>query len=120
MTRRGWLCSISFAALSARELLAGEEQVSSRPETTEKGAGRACSTISADGTRVAQKASVQVAATRTVGMMQETSYGSGVVIEPGRYVVTAHHVIRDAHSIEITTAENRRLDAKPVQVDVDR
>ena len=105
--------------LSAHGLLAGEDEGSSQPETTDEGAERTPAATAPRASRIAQEASVQITATRKVGMMQETSYGSGVVIKPDGYVVTAHHVIRDADTIQLITAENEHLDARSVRVDHD-
>lgn len=45
------------------------------------------------------------------------SLGSGFVIEPGGYVLTSHHVIRDARRIFVKLIDGREFEARKIGVD---
>jgi serine protease Do len=45
--------------------------------------------------------------------------GSGFVVDRGGYIVTNHHVIRDARDITVTLADGRRVAGRIIGVDLD-
>lgn len=45
--------------------------------------------------------------------------GSGFVVDRGGYIVTNHHVIRDAREITVTLADGRRVAGRIIGVDLD-
>ncbi|ACL71839.1 Do family serine endopeptidase [Thioalkalivibrio sulfidiphilus] len=53
------------------------------------------------------------------GQRTQTSLGSGVILSPQGYVLTNHHVIRDADEIEVMLADGRSLEAQVVGTDPD-
>ncbi|MFN2349097.1 MAG: Do family serine endopeptidase [Thioalkalivibrio sp.] len=53
------------------------------------------------------------------GERTQTSLGSGVILSPQGYVLTNHHVIRDADEIEVMLADDRSLEAEVVGTDPD-
>jgi serine protease DegS len=53
------------------------------------------------------------------GQRTQTSLGSGVIFSPQGYVLTNHHVIRDADEIEVMLADGRSLEANIVGTDAD-
>jgi serine protease DegS len=55
----------------------------------------------------------------TPGQRTQTSLGSGVILSPQGYVLTNHHVIRDADEIEVMLADGRSLEAVIVGTDPD-
>jgi S1-C subfamily serine protease len=117
MTRRGWLRNTSLLLLSAGESVALAGEACDLPGNEDRNAVWTSAAFSVEAARIAQTTAVTISATRTVGMMQETSEGSGVMIAPGGFVITAHHVIRDADTVELNTVEHRRLHPRPVHVD---
>jgi Do/DeqQ family serine protease len=48
---------------------------------------------------------------------REGGLGSGVIVSPDGYLLTNHHVVRDAEKVKVELSDRRTLDAKIVGVD---
>src|SRR5215470_18128197 len=53
----------------------------------------------------------------TDGQQPQASRGTGFIIHPQGYIITAHHVVENAKDIEIRFADMHRLAAKVVAAD---
>jgi serine protease Do len=51
------------------------------------------------------------------GQLQQTGLGSGLVLDSDGYVLTSHHIIAGAESIEVQLSDDRRVSAEVVGID---
>ncbi|MBC8872149.1 MAG: serine protease [Planctomycetes bacterium] len=117
MTRRCWLHSTLLFLLSSHFAFADGGRSTVLPSGGSWQIEQTATEVSSEAARVAQMTAVRITATRTVGMMQERSTGSGVIVASGGYVITAHHVVRGADTVELTMADRQRLGLRLVCVD---
>ncbi len=132
MKRAQWIFSVSFFLLtfSGMVLMADEARLPSSPLWGEGGSGDAdpdLDRLSKAFTRLAEKvrpAVVQVrvslkAAADRDGESQRpaSSRGSGFIINPQGFILTAHHVIDGAKEVEIRLADRARFRGQVVAAD---
>lgn len=106
---------------SADELFSAGPTVTTRPAAFEAG------TVPADFTRPVQKIAPSVVSVdrleRTYDFfgdsqgIQKTGSGSGVVISADGYIVTNHHVVANADSVQVRTSDERSVEARVIGTD---
>lgn len=116
------LASPTFAAAEAPPLWREVEIGESEPELERLSRATARLAAKVQQAVVQIRAAAKPASTHDGSERPRTSRGSGFIINPAGYVLTAHHVIEGAQEIEVRLATRRRLRARVLasepQIDV--